>query len=84
MKRSVNFARTRKSRNTTNDIAAFLSDTGITAEMIRAEQEAQAKLKRDADEAAIQAFLTQDWERIMAERAAWDRGESADEDISNP
>lgn len=37
MKRSVNFSRTRKSRNVTNDIIAFLQDVGITSEMLRAE-----------------------------------------------
>jgi len=41
MKRSVNFSRTRKSRNVTNDIAAFLGDIGYTSAMLREEQEKQ-------------------------------------------
>lgn len=45
MKRSVNFSHTRKGRNTTNDIAAFLSDIGVTADQLRAEQ----KLKQFTD-----------------------------------
>ena len=68
MKRSVNLSRTRKPRNVNNDIALFLSDIGVTSDMLRA-------VKRDADEDIIQAFLTEDWERSLSNRAAWDRGE---------